>query len=306
MATKKKTDLSAALTGLILGAVTLFLLMTAIDDDERALPRGSERGRPTRRSGGQELTLGRAGSMLLTGQLLPAYMPKAKPTEEKCAPKWRRCPEDRPEQILKAALEVFGERGLANARLQDIAERAGVSKGTIYLYFPNKEELFREMIRQTAVASLERAKKRSPKALRRTAARLHERLLAVRTVTGIQQIYRLVLAELHQFPDLATFYAHASRRGGSTSSAGSSAAESTGRLPRDRSSVAARMLSAIVVQHGIWRDQHTGVPLLAHGATMKFSASWPRSTCIPSRTPGVRSLKPMALPRMLSRSSPST
>ncbi|HMF99610.1 MAG TPA: helix-turn-helix domain-containing protein, partial [Gemmatimonadaceae bacterium] len=68
-------------------------------------------------------------------------------------PKWRRCPEDRPEQIIKAALEVFGECGLANARLQDIAERAGVSKGTIYIYFPNKEELFREMIRQTAVAA---------------------------------------------------------------------------------------------------------------------------------------------------------
>ncbi len=80
-------------------------------------------------------------------------MPRAK----SAPPKWRRCPQDRPEQILNAALQVFGECGLANARLQDIAERAGVSKGTIYLYFPNKEELFREMIRQTAVAAIERA-----------------------------------------------------------------------------------------------------------------------------------------------------
>src|SRR6476660_8545742 len=72
-------------------------------------------------------------------------------------PKWRRRPEDRPQQIIAAALTVFGERGLANARLQDIADRAGVSKGTIYLYFPNKEELFREMIRQTAVAAIVRA-----------------------------------------------------------------------------------------------------------------------------------------------------
>src|SRR6266513_3779377 len=74
-------------------------------------------------------------------------------------PKWRRCPEARPEQIIEAALEVFGEAGLANARLQDIAERAGVSKGTIYLYFPNKEELFREMIRQTAVVAIQSAEK---------------------------------------------------------------------------------------------------------------------------------------------------
>ena len=63
-------------------------------------------------------------------------------------PRWRRLPEERPKQILAAALEVFGERGLASARLEDIAKRAGLSKGTIYLYFPNKEELFREMVRQ--------------------------------------------------------------------------------------------------------------------------------------------------------------
>ena len=71
------------------------------------------------------------------------------------SPKWRRRPEHRPQQIIEAALEVFGECGLAKSRLQDIANRAGVSKGTIYLYFPNKEELFKEMIRQTSVAAIE-------------------------------------------------------------------------------------------------------------------------------------------------------
>ena len=64
-------------------------------------------------------------------------------------PRWRRLPGERPNQILQAALEVFDEQGLAGARLEDIAKRAGVSKGTIYLYFANKEELFREMIRGT-------------------------------------------------------------------------------------------------------------------------------------------------------------
>ncbi|HEY6829781.1 MAG TPA: helix-turn-helix domain-containing protein, partial [Gemmatimonadaceae bacterium] len=63
-------------------------------------------------------------------------------------------PEDRPRQILSAALEVFGECGLAAARLEDIAKRAGLSKGTIYLYFPNKDELFRAVIRSTLVAEL--------------------------------------------------------------------------------------------------------------------------------------------------------
>ena len=64
-------------------------------------------------------------------------------------------PEERPGQILQAALEVFGERGLAASRLEDIAKRAGLSKGTIYLYFPNKEELFREMVRHTVVSQIE-------------------------------------------------------------------------------------------------------------------------------------------------------
>jgi AcrR family transcriptional regulator len=48
-------------------------------------------------------------------------------------PKWRRLPEERPEQILNAALAVFSENGFAAARLDDIAKRAGLSKGTIYL-----------------------------------------------------------------------------------------------------------------------------------------------------------------------------
>jgi AcrR family transcriptional regulator len=193
-------------------------------------------------------------------------MPKAKPTEEKCAPKWRRCPEDRPEQIIKAALEVFGERGLANARLQDIAERAGVSKGTIYLYFPNKEELFREMIRQTAVAALERAEKAV------THGTPIEQLLAfmkgywqfVRS-PAFSSIYRLVLGELHQFPDLATFYAHdvSARRLNIISGIIRRGIDS-GDFREIDPMVAARMLSAIVVQHGIWRDKDTGVPLLAH------------------------------------------
>src|SRR3954468_9438563 len=70
-------------------------------------------------------------------------------------PRWRRLPEERPRQILAAALEVFGEHGLATARLDDIAKRAGLSKGTIYLYFSNKEELFREMVRQLIVTQIE-------------------------------------------------------------------------------------------------------------------------------------------------------
>ena len=50
---------------------------------------------------------------------------------------------------MDAALEVFVEKGYAAARLEDVARRAGVTKGTIYLYFPSKEELFRDVVRHT-------------------------------------------------------------------------------------------------------------------------------------------------------------
>ncbi len=182
------------------------------------------------------------------------------------APKWRRCPADRPEQIIKAALEVFGECGLANARLQDIAERAGVSKGTIYLYFPNKEELFREMIRQTAVAAIERAEQANVPGTptNQLLAFMRGYWAFVRSPVFIT-IYRLVLGELHQFPDLAKFYAHEVVARGQKLMAGIiSRGIDAGEFREIDPMVAARMLVAIIVMNGIWRDEHTGVPLLAH------------------------------------------
>ena len=188
------------------------------------------------------------------------------PRVKSAPPKWRRCPADRPEQIIKAALEVFGECGLANARLQDIAERAGVSKGTIYLYFPNKEELFREMIRQTAVAAIERAEQANVPGTptNQLLAFMRGYWAFVRSPAFIT-IYRLVLGELHQFPDLAKFYANEVVARGQKLMAGIiSRGIDAGEFREIDPMVAARMLVAIIVMNGIWRDEHTGVPLLAH------------------------------------------
>ena len=189
-------------------------------------------------------------------------MPRAK----SATPKWRRCPEDRPEQIIKAALAVFGECGLANARLQDIAERAGVSKGTIYLYFPNKEELFREMIRQTAVAAIERAEQADVQGTptNQLLAFMRGYWAFVRSPVFLT-IYRLVLGELHQFPDLAKFYAHEVVARGQKLLAGIiRRGIDAGEFREIDPMVAARMVVALTVMNGIWRDEHTGVPLLAH------------------------------------------
>ena len=53
--------------------------------------------------------------------------------------------------MLAAALDLFVERGFASTRLEDVAKRAGVSKGTLYLYFENKDELFKAVVRNTIV-----------------------------------------------------------------------------------------------------------------------------------------------------------
>ena len=67
-------------------------------------------------------------------------------------PKWRRRKEARPGEIIDAALEVFAEKGFAAAKLDDIARRAGISKGALYLYFETKEDIFGAVAR-AAVAS---------------------------------------------------------------------------------------------------------------------------------------------------------
>jgi AcrR family transcriptional regulator len=182
------------------------------------------------------------------------------------SPKWRRRPEHRPQQIIEAALEVFGECGLAKSRLQDIADRAGVSKGTIYLYFPNKEELFREMIRQTAVAAIEAAEKKlaAGTPTEQLCAAMRGYWKFVRS-PAFRTIHRLVLGELHQFPDLAQFYAdEVVARGQRFLSGIIRRGIDAGEFRDIDPAVAARMLVALTVMNGIWRDEHTGVPLLCH------------------------------------------
>src|SRR5512132_1997897 len=134
----------------------------------------------------------------------------AAPTQRpprRSGPRWRRLPEERPRQILHAALEVFDERGLAGARLDDIARRAGVSKGTIYLYFPNKEELFREVVRAIVVDRLRDAASKAGEG--NPVDELKRYLRAhwdfVRS-PEFQTIFKLVTGELHNFPELAEFY----------------------------------------------------------------------------------------------------
>src|SRR6185503_10254189 len=75
------------------------------------------------------------------------------------SPRWERRKDARPAELLVAAVELFVERGYAATRLDDVAKQAGVSKGTVYLYFPSKEELFKAVVREGLVLLLERGEK---------------------------------------------------------------------------------------------------------------------------------------------------
>jgi AcrR family transcriptional regulator len=125
------------------------------------------------------------------------------------APRWQRRPEARPEEILDAAQKVFGESGFARAKLDDVARLAGVSKGTLYLYFDSKETLFREMVRAKIVALLAESE-----ALVEAHSGSYRDLL-VQLITGmfhsmrdheIVKISRVAQAEFTSFPELAQFY----------------------------------------------------------------------------------------------------
>lgn len=182
-------------------------------------------------------------------------------------PRWRRLPEERPKQILDAALEEFAERGLAHARLEDIGKRAGVSKGTIYLYFPNKEALFREVVRSTIVTRLESAEREIASSTQTAAELLRQvmrkRFEFLRSPTFVA-VYRLVNAELHQFPDLAKFYAdevvlRSQRILTGVIRRGIDAGEFR---PMD-AAVVARMLTSMFLMHGLWCSNRQWLPQMA-------------------------------------------
>ncbi|HXM38403.1 MAG TPA: TetR/AcrR family transcriptional regulator [Gemmatimonadales bacterium] len=124
-------------------------------------------------------------------------------------PRWRRRKNARPEEIIAAALEVFADRGFAATKLEDVARRAGVTKGTIYLYFENKEALFKAIVRETIVPVIAKGEAVA-QSFTGSARDLFERLVREywRLVgeTSLAAIPKLMMAEAGNFPELARFY----------------------------------------------------------------------------------------------------
>jgi AcrR family transcriptional regulator len=122
------------------------------------------------------------------------------------SPKWRRRAEARPGEIVQAAFEVFAEKGFAAAKLDEIAAKAGISKGALYLYFETKEDIFRAVVREAVVPNLdaleftlEAATVPFPDLLRL----LFVRLALIIETSRLGAVAKLVIGESRNFPELA-------------------------------------------------------------------------------------------------------
>jgi len=125
--------------------------------------------------------------------------------------RWQRRKDERTSEILRAAVVCFSEKGFAPTRMEDIAARAGITKGTIYLYFQSKAALFKALARQEVGAQLgeiarglENFDGSSAELLRMVLSNLGH---VVRTSDSVV-LLKVVLAEMGQFPELAEFWRH--------------------------------------------------------------------------------------------------
>jgi AcrR family transcriptional regulator len=177
-------------------------------------------------------------------------------------PRWRRRPDERPEEILAAALEVFAERGLAGARMDDIASKAGISKGTLYLYFSGKEELFQEAIREKLARMLEGlASAAPPGEPGPRLARFMEAYWVHLRRPQFANLYRLIMAELQKFPDLVRFYADevSGRVIGLLAEIIREGVEA-GQFRSPDPLVTSRMIVGLLVQHAVWANRRELFP----------------------------------------------
>lgn len=124
-------------------------------------------------------------------------------------PRWERRKESRPAELTAAALQLFVEKGFAATRLDDVAKRAGVSKGTLYLYFDSKEELLKAVVREGYISKIAEAEEFA-RAFTGSSADLIREILKMWWervgATPISGITKLMVAEAGNFPDLAKFY----------------------------------------------------------------------------------------------------
>ena len=202
----------------------------------------------------------------------PNSDPDSGPVPSGDPPRWRRRKEARPREIVDAArppeivaaaMDVFAERGFAAARLEEVASRAGVSKGTLYLYFPSKDELFKAVIRAAILPNLQQAEALVAAAggpcfpVLERLLRMVARLIAT---TRMAVIPRLVIAEAGNFPELAAFYhREVIRRGFGVLAALLRRGIDSGEFRPVEVDPTVRLIVAPLLMSAVWRTSFDGV-----------------------------------------------
>lgn len=123
--------------------------------------------------------------------------------------RWERRKDARPQELLAAALDLFVENGYAATRLEDIAKCAGVSKGTLYLYFSSKEELFRAVVRENLLPLIGEAEQELEQYQGSSTDLFRDFMLAWWERIGdtkLSGISKLMMSEAGNFPEIARFY----------------------------------------------------------------------------------------------------
>lgn len=128
-------------------------------------------------------------------------------SEQDCR-RWRRRRDARPGEILDAAMDLFVEKGFAAARMEEIAQRAGVTKGTVYLYYESKDALFRAVVQEMVLPTLAEGERIVAEWTGTTRALLGETIR--RWWAAVQQprfaCLKLITGESSNFPELARYY----------------------------------------------------------------------------------------------------
>jgi len=124
-------------------------------------------------------------------------------------PRYRRRKEDRPQEITAAAFEAFAEKGFARTRVDDVAKRAGVSKGLLYLYFKTKEELFKAVIKSVVISRVDRLIENVASTELSSEDFIRGPLLSfLKQIPGspVAIVVRLLISEGPRHPDLVDYY----------------------------------------------------------------------------------------------------
>ncbi len=139
---------------------------------------------------------------------MPHSNPYTDPVAER-GPKRERRKESRPGELLVAALDLFVEKGFAATRMEEVATRAGVSKGTVFLYFSSKEELFKAVVRENISGRFEEWNAEFLNYEGSSADMLHHCMTTWWHRIGSTQasgISKLMISEGGHFPDIVEFY----------------------------------------------------------------------------------------------------